>query len=276
MTVKLSSLAALAIFAMTGCSTRTIPQPGSAPVTLSGSVHGGQQPVSAANMQLFDVSDGGSPLISSPPATDSQGTFSITGLYSCPSSSDQVVLVAIGGDPGSGTNNSSILMSALGPCGNLTSSTSVVVNEITTVATIFAYSSFFNVTAVTAGDYITGSTAGAYLNFLDVVDPATGTALSTNGPDVPLQLNSLGNTLATCINSSTMQSGYTQTCSDLVNLATPYVPQNSDIDSATAVYFIAMNTSFNVAAVVNDASGNPPFQPSLSAAPAYWDLHFTH
>src|SRR5436305_1978095 len=101
-----------------------------APVTAAkqGKVTGGEQPVRGAAIQLYAVgtTGGGSPatpLLTSSVVTDASGGFTLTGLYSCPSATAPVYLTATGGDPGLGQTIPALaLMSALGSCGNLTSS----------------------------------------------------------------------------------------------------------------------------------------------------------
>ena len=116
-------LAALCIWIL-GCSANV---PSNGPVAggqLRGSVHGGQQPVTGASIQLYAAGTTGygtsaTALLTSPVVTDSSGSFSITGDYTCPSSTSQLYLVATGGNPGlaAGTNNAALaLMAALGPC----------------------------------------------------------------------------------------------------------------------------------------------------------------
>ena len=74
--------------------------------------------------------------------TESGGTFNISNEYNCPTPTSQVYLYAIGGDAGSGTNSAAGLMAALGTCGTLSSSTSVVINEVSTVATAYSIAGF--------------------------------------------------------------------------------------------------------------------------------------
>ena len=86
-----------------------------------GIVHGGQQPLSGAVIQLYPVGttgygSAGTGLISGAAQstagialTDANGNFNITGKYTCPSASTLVYLTATGGNPGllpSTTNNS--------------------------------------------------------------------------------------------------------------------------------------------------------------------------
>jgi trimeric autotransporter adhesin len=119
-------------------------------VRATGSVYGGQNPVSGAVIQLWAVGTSGygsaaTPLISATVTTSdgsstadsnanagnafntlAAGGFTITGMYTCPTASTLVYLSATGGNPGLGgtVNNSAIVMlAALGQCGSLTSST---------------------------------------------------------------------------------------------------------------------------------------------------------
>ena len=119
---------------------------------LAGVVHGGQQPVSGATIQLYAVGTSGygstatgliSPSAQATPGialTDANGNFNITGQYSCPMGDPEVYLTATGGNPGlaPGTNNSAIvLVAALTDCNTLQANaakTTVILNEATTVA----------------------------------------------------------------------------------------------------------------------------------------------
>jgi len=128
-----------------GSSRSALPSTSSSEVTLAGVVHGGQQPITGATIQLWAAGttadeSAATPLISSAPVTGSAGQFSITGLYTCPTIQSEVYLTATGGNPGlaPGTNNTaSVLVSALGPCGNLTSATHIVINEASTIGSIY-------------------------------------------------------------------------------------------------------------------------------------------
>ena len=96
--------------------------------SISGSVYGGQQPVSGAAIQLYAVGTSGygsaaTSMLNTTVYTGSDGKFSITGDYACPAAgtafgpSTPVYMVASGGNPGlsPGTNNGSlVLMAGLG------------------------------------------------------------------------------------------------------------------------------------------------------------------
>jgi hypothetical protein len=163
-TTKKVSAIAIALFpvalsGLTGCG--GLQQQGTTPaivqgVALHGSIHGGQQPVSGANVQFYAAGstgygsaylypNGATSLLGTNVVTsDGGGGFSISNDYTCPSPTTQVYLVATGGNPGlgTGTNANLAMMVALGPCGLLSSATDVNVNEMTTVATVWALSPF--------------------------------------------------------------------------------------------------------------------------------------
>src|ERR1700679_973415 len=109
---------------------------------IQGRVHGGQFPVSGSTLGLYVAgstgygSSGGANLLKTPVMSAADGTFSITGDYTCPTANSLVYITATGGNPGLSSNNSAIELAApLGPCGNLTSSTFININEVTTAAT---------------------------------------------------------------------------------------------------------------------------------------------
>jgi hypothetical protein len=259
----------VASLAIAGCSARTVPALAPATLNLHGSLHG---------VQLFDAtlaSPGLSvPLLAGTVLSGADGSFNITGQFACPAPSDQVYLVAQGGDAGAGPNSGLVLMSALGNCGDLTSSTTVSINEVSTVATVFAYGFFFNSANFANGGYLVGGDSIAYTNFRALVDPASGTALATNGPDIQLKLNALANSVATCINSASV-NGQTPACADLLAASAPVIPVNTNPDSAASLNLISNNLTYNVTSVFYLATPTAPFQPTLTTPPTDWDMHLT-
>ena len=243
---------------------------------MSGQVHGGQQPVTGANIQLYAVAPTGSTgsvlLNSQAVLTDASGSFSITGLYTCPSASSNVYMVATGGDPGlnSGQTNSAIaLMVALGHCGNLNSNTYVTINEVTTVAAVYALAPYMQ----SYSSVSSAATDAAFTTAFTLADSANG---ATPGPaatglDVPsTKLRTVANILASCVNSN----GQTGTCSQLFTLAASgraAIPT----DTIGAVLNIANNPTQNVSAIFDLTPAVAPFQPSMSASPADWSLPVT-
>jgi hypothetical protein len=138
-------------FLLGGCA-QNQPAKVTEPLLRHSSVHGGQQPVSGSTLQLYAVGTTGdgspaTPLLTQTVTSDANGNFTITGAYTCPSASTLVYVTATGGNPGlsSGTNNAALaLMAALGPCGSLGPSTFISMNELTTVAAVWALAPFMS------------------------------------------------------------------------------------------------------------------------------------
>ena len=282
---SLAMLMTLAACLLTGCSSpsafRSAPFP--TRVQLSGSLHGGQQPVAGASLQLFAVAstDAGAatPLLANAVSSDRQGFFTITGLYTCPSAGTQVYLTAIGGNPGlPGTisNAASGLMASLGPCGNLSAQTHVVLNEVTTVATVWSLAPFmssYQRIGTSPSNQSLLEAATATIN--ELVDLSTGlgpgSALPVGATAPVAKLNMLADMLATCINSVGGVAGDGSPCGRLFAASTP-TGNSAPTNVLDAALQIAKNPSSNVSALYNLVSPFAPFQPTLSAEPADWTL----
>jgi trimeric autotransporter adhesin len=220
-----------------GCAQRQGAQVANTPIPLlvkHGKVHGGQQPVSGSTIQLYAVGTTGdgspaTPLLTQAVTTDSNGDFNITGDYSCPSSASLVYLVATGGNPGlaAGTNNAALaMMAALGPCGSLTSSTVIMVNELTTVAAVWPLAPFMSsYSSIGSGTTDAAALAAAFTLAADYANISTGTIPGLNvpaGTTVPVaQINTLADILSTCVNSTGGVAGDGSTCGTLLSAATP-------------------------------------------------------
>ena len=201
--------------------------------------------------------------------TDSNGRFTIPGGYTCPNTTSQVYLYAIGGNPGAGVNSAAGLLAALGSCANLSASTSVVVNEVSTVATAYAIAGYAtDATHVSSSGTTLAQTgiANAFATASNLETLSTGAALSTtpagNGTVPQSEINTLANILAACVGST----GPTSTaCTALLNNA-----KNGTViptDTATAAINIAHNPGANIAALFALQTANSPFQITLSTAP---------
>src|ERR1700712_5745046 len=96
-------------------------------LALRGNIYGGQQPVSGSSVKLYAVGTAGNgsaarSMLVTPVTSDANGVFHLTSDYVCANAADQVYLTATGGNPGlaAGTDNPAlVMMSALGPCGDL-------------------------------------------------------------------------------------------------------------------------------------------------------------
>jgi hypothetical protein len=217
--------------------------------------------------------------------TDGSGNFSITGDYTC-STGQQVYLYALGGDPGSGPNAVAGLMAALGACpavGNFAAAIPyVVMNEVSTVAAAYAMAGFAtDATHVGSSGTALALTgiANAFANVGNLVDLPSATALATtpagNGTVPQAEINTLGNVLAACVNSTGPGSS---ACSTLLANALPGGATGAQpADTAAAAINIAHNPGANVASLYGLASGTPPFAPGLTSTPNDWtvELAFT-
>ena len=241
---------------------------------LQGSVHGGQQPVSGAAIQLYAASTAGYgatsyTLLAAGNATNATGNFSITNDYTCPSNS-QVYLVATGGNSGGGNNPNLALMAALGPCGSLSPATIISMNEITTVASVWALAPFMSAyTAVGTSPNNSVGLNNAFLAVNKLVDTSVG---SSPGPALPAQatapvntINTLADIIAACINSTGGTAGGTNACGMLFTAATP-PGGTAPVDTLTAALNIAKYPSRNVTALLGLVSPSSPFQPTVASA----------
>jgi hypothetical protein len=281
----LSFLAAtVAASTLLGCSTGfTDPAaPASLPgVALSGGVHGGQQPVSGAKIYLYAAGTGGPGAASRSMlngtgyvTTASDGTFSITGDYTC-QAGDMVYLLARGGNPGlaSGTNNTKLVLeTALGACSALSPSTFVQINEVTTVAAVYALNGFQS----GAGYLASGSSTAALRGLANAFGMANVLVSNTTGRVQPLpvgsvgtlipqaEINTLANVIAPCVNSD----GTGSPCASLFAAMTG----GSPTDTLGALVTLANAPGVNVAGVYALSTSNAPFQPALTAAPNDWSI----
>jgi hypothetical protein len=283
----------LAALSMTilGCSANVPSTSSVAGGQLRGSIHGGQQPVSGASVQLYAAGTTGygvsaTALLASPVMSDASGSFTITGDYTCPSSSSELYLVATGGNPGlgPGTNNAALaMMTALGPCSlhgsqyTLDPNAFIVINEATTVASVYALAAFMGADATHLGTSGTNAVglANSFQIVNNLVNTSTGAALATtpagNGIAPQATINTLGNVLASCVNSD----GTGTPCGALFAAARPG-GGTAPTDTIQAVYDIARNPVNNVSTLYGLGSATPPFQPTLLTAPNDWVMAVTY
>jgi streptogramin lyase len=217
-------------------------------------------------------------LSNSPVTTASDGSFSITGDYSCSSISTtpDLYLLAVGGTPGGvGNPNSTIVLAAgLGPCSDVVADPPyVVVNEVSTVAAAYASAGFATDPYHVSSSGSTLAVRGvedALLSIENLVTQNTGAANATTPLSVPgnvgtvpqAEINTLANILAACVNSSGSSSMQCQTLFNNAENGTTPAP-----DTATAALNIAHNPGANVAALFALQAGNPPFIPDLPPTP---------
>ncbi len=281
---RLLRLTAAAGLLLAGCSTNS-PLTSIASVPgMSGSVHGGQQPISGAAIQLYAVGTSGdgaasTALLTLPVLSDANGNFNISGLYTCPTSSTLVYITAVGGSPAAGvTNPQSALLAALGACGSLTPSTFINLNELTTVAAVYTLAPYMSsFAAIGSGASDTAALAAAFTTAGYFVNTTTGTAPGTNLPagysvNVP-QLNTLADLLGACINSSGGVSGDSSVCGTFFALTLPTGAPTAPTDAIAALLNLANHPALNTAPLYNLIPPSSPFQPILPVVPADLSLH---
>ncbi|HEX3569990.1 MAG TPA: NHL repeat-containing protein [Acidobacteriaceae bacterium] len=291
---------------LTGCAVETLTGPTAEPgIAIQGAVHGGQQPISGAHIYLLAanttgyggagiaassnnasvsvlsaVSTGTSDSIGAYVTSAADGTFSISGDYSC-TPDTQVYLYALGGNSGAGTNSASGLLAALGNCpatGNFATATPfIIINEVTTIAAAYSFAGFAtDATHVSSSATSLAKTGikNAFANAANLAKLSSGTAWSTtpngNGT-VPQQLlNTLGDILASCINTNGAVNGPSSptACYTLFNNALSGGSSGTaPTDTATAAINIAHNPGSNISTLLGLPTAQAPFSPQLSSAP---------
>jgi hypothetical protein len=250
---------------------------GTSPLAISGHIMGGNQPVTLSTVQLYDAGNTGygtaaTALLTPAVLSGAGGSFSITGLYHC-APTDQVYLVATGGNPGLDGdvhNQQLALMAALGPCGTLPSVSNIVVNEVTTVAAVWALAPFmasYDHVGTSSGNAVGLVNAFGMANNLASFVSGGSPGAAPAGATIPTaEINSLANSLAYCVNSPGGSAGDESPCGNLIDATTvgTKVPGNT-IDIALA---IAQNPANNVATILGFGGGTAAaFQPTLGATP---------
>jgi len=249
---------------------------------ISGKVLDGQSPITGSTIQLYAVGTSGTAsaatalITSQVVQTDGNGNFSISGLYSC-AGNPMVYIAATGGNPGlaNGTNNTGIaLMAGLGSCATLqanSASTFITINEVTTVASVYALSGFMS--DYTNVGYATANATGmtnAFTTINALASTAAGTApgITTTGITLPTQrINSLANSIAACVNSL---SNTSSSCSTLFTVTGV---SGIHLNTIAALAVLAHNPGATTASTIFAlGSGSPPFAPTLGSAPSDWTM----
>ena len=305
------SLLSISALALTGCALQDIAAPSQ--VTggiLTGTVHGGQQPISGAHIYVMQASNSGygaaatslitagsgvlNDSVGNYVTSDAAGNFSVSGKYTCVTGA-QVYILAEQGNPGlvAGTNNTHIaLMTPLGVCtaaGTFSSSLpTIAINEITTVASVYALAPYMTgPTGVGSSATNTGLTY-AMLSAYNIVDMVHGLPRTTTGGNngtVPVStINTLANIIASCINTDGTVSGPSSAtpCYTLFHAVNAGVAAPTDTITALLdiARFPAQAVNLGGGFTMNDtftlSSSVAPFQPSLSTRPNDWTLEVTY
>jgi streptogramin lyase len=224
--------------------------------------------------------------------SDSNGSFGIAFIpeSGCPAGNlnDQTYIVATGGNAGGGSNSAIGLMALTGPCNSLTSSTFVVVNELTTAAAQWSLAQFIDSTGIKVGTSATNalglnnSTASAQSNLVVSYLQSGGTTSNTGVPasflpwssssstctstqncDGLQRLDTMANILAACDTSSGPSSS---PCGTLFT-ATGVSSTATMLSAAHAIVTDPASQVSTIYGVQQTPSTSAPYQPALSAAP---------
>ena len=273
------------ILGITGCGssssvvTQQPPPSGFSGVGFSGKAMAGKQPLIGASVQLYLAGtsgngSGGTSLLSSPLTTDATGAFTIPAGYACPAATSQTYLVVRGGKPSAAAtsaNNAIAFLTAAGACNQITASSQVVVNEVTTVASAYALSQFLS-----AGANL-GSTSTNAVGFQNAVattsalaDITAGTSpgpsFASNGTSPAPTINALANLLNACA------SGSTSNCNSLF-AATTVTGSSAPSNTLDALLNLVRNPAASVASLFTLSTGSSAFAPALSTKPPDWTLY---
>jgi hypothetical protein len=267
----------------------TITPPPPPPPAPSGTVLHGQVPLTGAHVYLFAANTtgygnasisllesaltGASDAVGAYVTTASDGSFTLTGDYTC-TANTEVYLYALGGDAGSGNNPASGLLAVLGNCptsGSFSTTAKITVNEVSTIAAAYAMAGFAtDATHVSSSGTPLAQTgiANAFANAASLANPSTGTALTAtpvgNGTVPQGEIDTLADILASCVGTTNASN-----CASLFEIATADGTTTGTLptDTASAAINIAHHPGVNIAALYTLAGASTTFTPALTAQP---------
>jgi streptogramin lyase len=275
---------------------------------VQGMLHGGQSPISGAHIYLMaaNTTGYGSPsisLLTNGDGQDSVGYYRLTnsigsfniqaGDYTC-TAGQQVYALAEGGNPGiPGTvdNTAAQQMAVLGSCpasGTFIGAvTYIYIDEVSTIAAAYSLAGY----AVDSTHVSSSGTAAATTGIANAFSTASNLAsltygyaygttpaipgysssshLSANGTVPVMEINTLANIIASCVNTNSSSSSACTTLFGYAKNPSGVAPTNV----ADAAINIAHNPTANVANLYPLGGSTPPFSPALSAAPVDWTIY---
>jgi hypothetical protein len=258
---------------------------------LQGVVMAGLQPVSGSSITLYAAGTSGYAAASSPITisgtattvlTAANGAFNIPAGYSCPSQTSLMYIVAVGGNAGAGTNANLAMMTALGPCGGLSSSSTITVNEVTTIGSVWALAPFMSdyehVGSSSAN--ATNGLSNAFTTVNNLVSILTGLpnqfTPSGNGTVPRNEINTIADILNSCTVTAGGAVGDGSACGALFQATTiangSPSPNNTilaALNMAQAPYF---NTGTVPGSIYNLLPAIKPFAPAMTTAPNDWTI----
>ena len=167
----------------------------------------------------------------------------------------------------------------LGSCSSLSASNSIIVNEVTTIGSVWPLAAFMTSSSglgSAPGDTSFLNAVSSVPEFINIAQGSSpGKPGATSYFAENSKLYSLSNLLANCVNSSGGSAGDGSPCGLLFSIATP--PGGSaPADTMTAALRIAQNPGNNVTEIFGLAKADAYFHPALTAAPDDWTLSLAH
>jgi hypothetical protein len=273
--------AALVPAALTGCANMVTTATGtsSPAATVTGTLHGGQQPIGGATITLWAAGATGygsasTLFATTTSAVDGSGDFafsqiasssafptgiinSAANVYSCPTTGNpQMYLIAKGGSTegvGSPINSAAAFILPVGPC-STAGSVYVTVNEVTTVATLAALQQYFNPAIEGFGYNGTAQSALGYSNALGTINTLVNTSGGGVGANTTFTPVS---TLAGATVTATPESAKINTIADILAAC---INTNGATTTGTACQTLFANA-------VPPASAAATSQPGTTANP---------
>ena len=277
-----AAAAAVSLASMTGCgigSTSASAPPVVPGAALHGRANGGEQPIIGATIQLYAAGSAGygsaaqSRIAATVTTQAPGGTWSINGDYTCPSAASQMYLTASQGNTGHSNNPNVLLVAALGRCDQLLSLPAIDIDEVSTVAAVYALAPFTSGPA-NIGAPASNSTglANAFADVNVLADITLGTspgkALPAGAMAPVAEINTLADILTACVNSSGGSAGDPTPCGKLFAAANPGgTMATAPSDTFTAAMNIAQHPGFNVAGIYPLYTPSAAFQPTLPTQP---------
>lgn len=246
-------------------------------VTFTGKAMAGNLPITGATVQLYAAGatgngSAGSALLTDALTTDSAGAFTVPAGYSCPAPASQLYVIVRGGQIGTSASNPAIMMATvIGPCNQLTASSQLVINEVTTAATAWGIAQFLSAGGnIGAASTNAQGLTNAVATVANLANLTTGTSpgpsFPSTGTSPATKIYSIANLLNTCTTAPTPAG-----CNPLFSATTPSggtAPSNT----LDAVLNLVRNPGINVATLYTQSTASTAFTPALNKAPSDWTM----
>ena len=255
--------------------------------TVSGKIHGGNQPVGFATVQIYTIGQtgvGSAGTLLATTTTDAGGNFSFnkqtsgsysnTGnTYTCPSTAgtgdSQLYIISRGGNTtgagGSSINNSAaIFLAPLGYCASVSNSQFVDISEVTTAATVAALAQFINPATEMIGNDGIGVAYQAIQNAVNTIPNLVSLASGLANSSVTLTAATGGSGVTGATVTATPEAAKLNTIANILSSCINQVSATSASNCSTL--FSAAVPPANVARTSQPGGSFPAASDTLQAA----------